>query len=105
MNTIKIGGITYQIMYQEKLVDEGKLVWGHTDYTNATICIDSTLSKSKQRQTLFHEMAHAMLHEAGLDEDSAREGLVNPLGNMLYQVYEDNKKAADAGTSTADKEL
>ena len=93
LDRVKIMGIDYAIEFQNVPVDDGQLVWGYTDYSQAEIVLCSTLSEEKKLQTFFHELVHAMLHEVGNDDQCNDESLVNPLGNVLYQVLKDNELA------------
>jgi len=86
---IKIGGITYKIIYIDTPCSEDM---GRTEVVSSTICIYTrNVSKQKQEQTLVHEILHAMLHEAGLDDEVNNESLVAPLANMMYQVLKSNE--------------
>lgn len=90
LKTVKVGGITYTIKVVKNLEDEGEALWGLTKYEDAAIQIREELTEQKKRQTLAHEMVHAMLHEAGLDDMASNEKLVNPFGIMFNQVLLDN---------------
>ncbi|WP_214464547.1 ImmA/IrrE family metallo-endopeptidase [Levilactobacillus brevis] len=92
-NKVKILGIEYHVELQEVPMDSGQFVWGYTDYAQTKIVLCSTLSEEKRVQTLFHELVHVMLHEVGNDDQCNDESLVNPLGNVLYQVLKDNELA------------
>ncbi|MGA3473002.1 ImmA/IrrE family metallo-endopeptidase [Lactiplantibacillus plantarum] len=87
---VKISGINYTVVLKKRLEDSGDACWGVTDYPGATIYIRKELSEQKQRQTLMHEMVHAMMHEAGLDDICNDEKIVNPLGNMLDSTLVSN---------------
>ncbi|GAX06822.1 hypothetical protein IWT25_02169 [Secundilactobacillus pentosiphilus] len=87
---VKVSGIIYSVIEKKHPEDEGHTVWGFTDYEVSKIFIRKGLSEQKKRQTLMHELVHAMLHEAGEDEHCNDESIVNPLGNMLDQVLQDN---------------
>lgn len=90
---VKISGIKYTVVLKKRLEDSGDACWGVTDYPGATIYIRKELSEQKQRQTLMHEMVHAMMHEAGLDDICNDEKIVNPLGNMLDSTLASNDLA------------
>jgi len=90
MNTIKIGGVVYSVKMQDRLEDNGEVVWGLSNFGDAIIEIRSELNPQKTNQTIIHECVHIMLHEAGLNEETYDERLVTALGNMLYQIIIDN---------------
>lgn len=84
---IEIGGITYTVIFVDIPFDE----LGRTDVVSSTIYVYTNgVSKQKQEQTLVHEILHAMLHEAGLDDEVNNESVVLPLANMMYQVLKQN---------------
>lgn len=84
---IKVSGIDYEIIYRKNPYDRGELVWGFTDYEYTRIIINENMSKQKKRQTLMHELTHIAVHEAGRDDLCNEEALINPLGNVLYQMF------------------
>lgn len=90
IDKIKIGGIDYKI----KLLDlssrnEGEhgVSMGFCVYQENTIEINKHLHPERQKQTIIHEMVHAMFCEVGIDQD---EDTVNRLGNILHQVLKEN---------------
>lgn len=90
MNSVKIGGITYTIKREEIECHNG-IQFGEVNYGTTQITINNVkVNEQKQEQTLMHEMVHAMMHEAGLDELSNDEVIVNQLGILLYQVLKEN---------------
>lgn len=90
MDSIKIGGITYAIKREEIECNNG-IQFGEIDYGKTQITInDVKVVRQKQDQTLMHEMIHAIMHEAGLDELNNDETVVNQLGIVLYQVLKEN---------------
>lgn len=87
--TFKIGGMTYTA----KLVDglyEKFGVLGQAGFNACEIEIDSSLSVERQRQTLIHEIFHAVMYESGYDGDEQDEDMVNRVSLVLYQVFADN---------------
>ena len=92
INRINVGGVKYDVSLKKNLIepDSHQPVWGYTDYAGSTIYIDNKLSKQHIKQTLIHELVHAMLWETGAVDGYNDEKLVNPLGNMLYSVLRSN---------------
>ncbi|WP_345803559.1 ImmA/IrrE family metallo-endopeptidase [Lysinibacillus sp. BS3] len=62
---------------------------GQVIYAESRIDIDSSMSESKKEQVFIHELVHAMLNEAGYDEQD--EEMVNRLAIILYQVLRQNE--------------
>ena len=92
INKINVGGVKYDVYLKKDLIepDSHQPVWGYTDYVRSAIYIDNKLNKQHIKQTLIHELVHAMLWEAGSVDGYNDEKLVNPLGNMLYSVLRSN---------------
>lgn len=90
VESLKIGGIKYQIQIVDKLQDDGETVWGCVHFKESTIYIDSELNDQKRKQVIMHEAVHACLHEAGIDDECNNEQLVSPLANIFYEFVNDN---------------
>ena len=90
MDSIKIGGIDYAIVFKElDSIDGVQLGW--CDYAKATLEINNhNINDQKQEQTIIHEMTHAIIHEAGLDFGDDDERVTNHLALILHQVLKDN---------------
>ena len=68
INKINIGGVKYAVYLKKNLIepDSHQHVWGYTDYEKSAIYIENKLSEQHIKQTLIHELVHAMLWETGL---------------------------------------
>lgn len=84
---VRIGANDYSVKLVESLLSHSERL-GDVTYFNATIRIDNSLSKSILRETLAHELIHAMLYEAGYEEHD--EGQVVLLGKVLAMLLRDN---------------
>lgn len=89
LEKIKIGGMEYQVKEVKFGESNGDVTLGECHFETADILINENLSDNRKEQTLFHEMLHAMLFEAGSVEYDNEE-LVNQLGLIMYQVFKDN---------------
>lgn len=86
---MKIGGMVYDIEFKELEADEGVQL-GWCKRTQALLEINNhNINEQLQRQTLIHEMTHAIFYEAGLDLEN-EEDIVNRVALVLYQVLKDN---------------
>lgn len=85
--TIRIGSIDYDVSYKQGL-SAGDSLWGEIVYGRSEINIDDSLSKSKAREVLAHELAHGLLFEAGYEEHE--EDTANRLGKILAMILRDN---------------
>lgn len=85
---IKVGGIYYDVEYKE-LLSESDTQLGWCRYDKARIEINNTVNEQVQEQTLIHELTHAIVREAGID-DEIDEDNINKIGLILHQVLRDN---------------
>lgn len=86
--SFRIGSVDYAVKEVEGLHDSGQELLGCVTYHDTLIRIDSESSECRKKGVLIHEILHAMLYEAGYDEQD--EELVRRLGNVLTQVLIDN---------------
>ncbi|GKT04508.1 hypothetical protein [Furfurilactobacillus entadae] len=89
-SVVNVMGIKYKVRYEDVPVADGITVWGYTEFDQALIVLKRDMAKQKIAQTFIHELTHAMIHEMGDDEHSNDETIVNPLGNVIYQVMKEN---------------
>ena len=90
IDNIKVGGIDYTIEFKELDKEDGVQL-GWCDYAKANFEINNhNINEQKQKQTIIHEMTHAIIHEAGLGFGDDEERVVNHIGLVLYQVLKDN---------------
>lgn len=84
---IKVGGIHYSIEAKKNVIKDTESL-GFCDYEGARIVVDASLAPDRMQQVIVHELVHAMLYEAGFDEQD--EDMVNRIGIVLHQVLCDN---------------
>jgi len=89
---IKIGQMKYKILRMD-----GDTNWGSHAYGKARICLDDEMVDEAVPFTLWHEILHAILYQAGCrqhtidDEDhKLLEQIVSALPFGLVQVLRDN---------------
>lgn len=87
LSEFKIGGIIYDVISDEDLMDESDAL-GSCDHQNARISLYPRQAETRVEQTLYHELVHALFFEAGYDEHD--EDMVNRLGIVLHQFIEEN---------------
>lgn len=85
---LKILGKTFEILRADTFYK--KHAWGEIDYLNQTIEIENSLSEDKFKETLLHEILHAILESLGFDELNEDEHLIQCLANSLHQVLKEN---------------
>ena len=91
LDKVKVGGICYNIEFKELESTDGGVQLGWCDYAKSKIEINNhNVSEQKQKQTVIHEMTHAIMHEAGVGFGDDEERVVNHIGLILHQVLQDN---------------
>ena len=79
MKTVKINGLKWKIFFvaseSPKLTDEDnkKNILGITYFRECEIYIDKSLSKPLRKQTVIHELVHALLFSYGINAEGATE--------------------------------
>ena len=87
---IKIGGIDYTVDFlnlSSRLDETHGMSMGFCVFDKNLIEVNENIHIERQKQTIIHEMVHAMFFEIGIDQD---EDTVNRLGIILHQVLKDN---------------
>lgn len=90
---VQIGAIAYAVKEIEDLhtLDaDGKKKWlhGHIVYADATIKVADDQSEDMKVATVWHEVLHGLLEQAGIDEHP--EGLIRMLGYAMVRLIRDN---------------
>ena len=89
---IIINSISYKIVFDEHMLDREE-IRGDCDFNRQKIRIASQLDTKTKKNTILHEVLHAILEETGLKEtfdwDETREHLIiNILTAQLCNIYE-----------------
>lgn len=90
VESIRVGAIDYNIGYinlSTRMDDVNGKSMGFCIFEENLIEINNSMDIERQKQTIIHEMVHAMFFEMGLEDD---EDVVNRLGIVLHQVLKDN---------------
>jgi ABC-type siderophore export system fused ATPase/permease subunit len=86
----ELAGTTYKVIYKEGLAKSGSL--GQTHPNSGEIWLDSSLVPEDIKQaTFYHELFHALFSTAGRYDLYQDEGLVDLLGNLLWQYLKTSK--------------
>lgn len=91
---IRIGSTKYKVNLCKDIAGEyeegvNQLRMGGMCTFDSSIDILKGLDNQSLKQTLLHEVTHAMLYEMG-DENWNNEGYVNALSKQIYGFLEDN---------------
>ena len=88
IDKVKIGPITYIITNDDTLGDSGFA--GQIRYFRSTIAINGDLKPQFALLTLWHEIVHGIMTNAGIPHDEQTEPLVNAIAYGVLQVLVDN---------------
>ncbi len=89
--SVRIGGVEYEIVYTENLNDGLCVAYGHIDYDNCAIELSDThgTAHEKRCMTLWHEILHGIREHNGMLIDN-EEAIVEMFARGIYQVLQDN---------------
>lgn len=90
LDKVRVGGIDYKVELKDlstRKDEEEGLQLGWCVFKEDLIEINENLTTARQHQTFIHELMHAVLFEAGIEQD---EDIVNRVGLIMYQVLKDN---------------
>tara|TARA_Y100000593_G_C4150314_1_gene256726 strand:+ start:282 stop:611 length:330 start_codon:yes stop_codon:yes gene_type:complete len=92
---VKVFGKVYAIEFVELPLDE-TAVYGVCDHRGLTIRINAheSIHLSQQRETLWHEIKHAIWSEMDVDSRD-EESWVRPMSSGEFAVMVDNPKLMD----------
>jgi len=93
IEAVKIGGIVYQVQLVPDLADGKQKLDGHIQYRPCLIQIEAQLAEQMQMLTLWHEILHAMLTQAG--QKQLPEPVIEALTYGIFQALRDNPKLAE----------
>ena len=79
-----IGGHQYKINLVNEMKVEGGSIMGVHDARKCNINIDKNLTPSRKKETLIHETLHAILTNAGFQEQD--EHYIDTIANGLLQL-------------------
>lgn len=85
--SIRVGTNDYDIIPTRDL-SSSESFYGVITYGNTRIRIEESISESKARDVLAHELTHAILYEAGYDDHTEEEA--NRIGKVLAMLLRDN---------------
>ena len=99
INKIQVGAVVVNVVEIPDLtgnhVKDGEKLWGHVSYQDHAIQIEKNQFPTMKNQTLWHEIIHIVLDNAGMSDHSGDEVLVSVLANGVSQVLLNNKEMRD----------
>lgn len=88
-----------KVRLRRNLKLEGQGCWGLWDGAKRTITIDKTASREHQWRVLFHELVHAALHDAGIEnmmDEQGVEAICDALATARIQEFRGQLGVMDA---------
>lgn len=86
-----IKGHEWSVEYKWSLKDDdGERVLGLCDKENRTIYLDKLISKEEKWEVFHHEVGHAIVFEAHMNENGGIEGIVEEAIVSAYQDFYTN---------------
>jgi len=89
MDKLKVFGLTYAIE-RVPYISRDEYRAGEIDFEKQEIRILDSLSVEHQKQTIIHEMIHAIFVGLGMNDYSDNEALVQSLATALHQCLTEN---------------
>lgn len=89
--SVRIGGVEYEVQYQENLRIDNDLCYGYISYDDSTITLSSSDGTGHQRRcvTLWHEILHGIQEHSGIPVENEEE-VIEMFSKGIYQVLQDN---------------
>lgn len=96
---VRVGSVYYKVEINDRpiVMDNGRQCLGICDKNIHTIQLDPSLQDDQSLiQTFYHELAHAMMFERGIDLQVLGlsyddfENVIDGIGMMMHQVLLDN---------------
>lgn len=95
MQQVRIGCINYKVVDVEGLQDEdGESIYGQVAYDACEIRLLAGLDPQARTATLWHEIVHAILVNAGFVGDHD-EQMVSAISHGICAVLSDNKNMVE----------
>jgi len=85
IKSFKLGAVTWNVNFNDDRTSSQDAL-GLCSYVEASIYV------AVQKQTMYHEVIHAMLDAIGYNELGEDEKFVNSMGTLLHQFIETKKE-------------
>jgi len=91
-SSVVVGGIRYSVRRIKNLSAGEQKLDGHINYGRAIIEIEDDIDDQVAIETLWHEIIHAILVQAGQSKISKNEMAIEALAYGIAQVITDNPR-------------
>jgi len=85
---IRVGGVDFTVVERRDLRDGNTGLNGHILYNDCEIRIEQEMTPHKKWITVWHEVLHGLLEQAGMDDHE--EKIIVALGYGVTQALRDN---------------
>jgi len=91
---LRVGAIEYRVALVTRLQKGGEVLNGRITHNLCRIEIDADLASQTKAVTIWHEILHSLMTQAGMDEQD--EQLIETLSYGIVGVLRDNPELHDA---------
>lgn len=85
---VVVCGVPYTIIEKEDSFDSDATHFGQIDYIKNEIAINAKMADAQKRETICHEIVHAMCVHIGRGDLSNDEQFVQAMGNAIYNTFD-----------------
>lgn len=106
ITSVKIGPMRYEVISNDDRMPESDTGYriGEIDYERLRIRLKNTLNDQVRIQTLWHEIIHGILNNAGSPDKSQMETIIDAVATGIIQVLRDNPELAHLTLYGKDKQ-
>lgn len=92
VDKVKIGGMIFDVIRVDELKhpSDNRRLDGNIRYGECKIYIDTSLSCQAELQTIWHEVIHGILVQAGMSEAADKEDVIEAIAYGVMAVLYDN---------------
>ncbi len=92
IDKVKIGGIVFDVVrvHELKHPTDNRRLDGHIIYGKCKIDLDDDMAPQAELQTIWHEIIHGILVQAGCSETADKEDVVDAMAYGIMAVLYDN---------------
>jgi len=93
LTRLRVGAMEYEIVMVPRLQFKGEIVSGHISHDGCVIEVDADLAAQVRGVTVWHEVLHAIMIQAGLSDHD--EALIEALSYGILGALKDNPELQD----------
>jgi len=87
---IKVGGMTYNIVFTEEPCETNQEADGIVVFNKQVIRLKSNMAPEYTEAVLIHELIHIITKHAAVDFGDNDESITEAMAHVLHQILKDN---------------